>query len=69
MATMNIQKYRQIQSALEHAEERADEAENSLIRAKSKSRANGLGISASSAAVVDGLTRNGSRHFYGKQSN
>lgn len=38
---MNIQKYRQIQIALEHAEERADEAENSLIRVKTKFRVNG----------------------------
>lgn len=40
---MNLQKYRQIQIALEHAEERADEAENSLVRVKSKIRINGPG--------------------------
>lgn len=38
VANINIQKFRQIQIALEHAEERADEAENSLLRVKTKLR-------------------------------
>lgn len=37
---MNQNKFRQIQSTLEQTEERADEAENVLMRAKSKIRNN-----------------------------
>ena len=35
---MNLQKYRQIQLALENAEERAEIAENSLMKLRTKSR-------------------------------
>lgn len=37
---MNLQKFRQIQSQLNESEERADEAENSLMRVRSKIRVN-----------------------------
>ncbi|CAK5015482.1 unnamed protein product [Meloidogyne enterolobii] len=40
VAAMNLQKFRQIQSQLDEAEERADEAENSLLRVRSKIRVN-----------------------------
>lgn len=38
VATANLQKYRQIQHMLEGAEERADVAENSLTKMRSKYR-------------------------------
>lgn len=38
VANMNLQKYRQVQLALESAEERAEIAENSLLKLRSKSR-------------------------------
>jgi len=38
LANMNLQKYKQIQHQLDDAEERADGAENSLSRLRSKSR-------------------------------
>ncbi|KAL3117013.1 hypothetical protein niasHT_002972 [Heterodera trifolii] len=40
VSAMNTQKFRQIQSQLGEAEERADEAENSLMRVRSKIRVN-----------------------------
>lgn len=57
---MNLQKYRQIQIALEHAEERADEAENSLVRVKSKIRVNGIptGIAQDGYAIKKSQTTN-----------
>lgn len=63
MATINFQKYRQIHTALEHAEERADEAENNLIRVRSKIRSNSLGISASSANVNSFIHNGEPLHF------
>ncbi|VDM78444.1 unnamed protein product [Strongylus vulgaris] len=38
VATQNLSKFRQIQLALENAEERADVAENSLVRMRSQRR-------------------------------
>lgn len=35
---MNLAKYRQFQTALDNAEERADTAESSLVRIRSRSR-------------------------------
>lgn len=37
-ANINLQKYRQMQVQLDNAEERADVAENSLIRMRSQAR-------------------------------
>lgn len=49
LANLNLQKYRQIQHQLDDAEERADNAENSLSKMRSKSR------SAASVAPSGGL--------------
>ncbi len=38
LATVNLQKYRQIQHQMEDAEERADVAENSLSKMRAKNR-------------------------------
>lgn len=57
LATVNLQKYRQIQHQMEDAEERADVAENSLskMRAKNRSSASlapGGGLQTSASAAV-----------------
>jgi len=44
LATMNLQKYKQIHSQLENAEERADVAENSLAKMRAKSRSDIVSI-------------------------
>ena len=38
MATVNLQKYRQLNHQLEDAEERADQAENGLSKMRAKNR-------------------------------
>jgi len=47
LASGNLAKYRQLQHALEDAEERADTAENSLAKMRAKSRGAGPGLGAS----------------------
>lgn len=58
VSAMNLQKFRQIQTQLGEAEERAEEAENSLMRVRSKIRVNaqptafGTARAASSSALM-----------------
>ncbi|KAF8361131.1 unc-54 [Pristionchus pacificus] len=57
VANLNLQKYRQIQHQLDDAEERADQAENSLSKMRSKSRASASvapagGLQTSQSAAV-----------------
>lgn len=59
---MNQNKYRQIQTALEETEERADEAENSLMRAKSKIRTNSSGRLLNNGGLMHSATINGMRN-------
>ena len=54
---MNLQKFRQIQSQLTESEERADEAENSLMRVRSKIRVNAQPNALSAARASSGLAR------------
>ncbi|VDM69465.1 unnamed protein product, partial [Strongylus vulgaris] len=61
LAAQNLAKYRQLQHALEDAEERADAAENALAKMRLKNRSGSyrsLAHSASSSAVH---MRSGSR--------
>lgn len=64
LANVNLQKYRQIQHQLEDAEERADNAENSVTKMRSMSRtafsaAPGFGLqTARSATVLRSASRN-----------
>jgi len=63
VAATNLGKYRQLQAQLDDAEERADVAENSLSKLRSKSRASasiapsGLNTSASVSAFPSGGSR------------
>ncbi|EFO12513.1 hypothetical protein LOAG_16019 [Loa loa] len=57
LANTNLQKYRQIQHQLEDAEERADNAENSVTKMRSMSRTAmsvgpGVGLQATRSATV-----------------
>jgi chromosome segregation ATPase len=65
LATTNVQKYRQLQCALDDAEERADTAESNVSKVRSKSRtamsvqpsASGRGISPSRSTVFRSHSR------------